>query len=215
MLCRDIVLPHEVGNLQVGINLPGGLCGFSPGEVVSLRWGSSSPSLPGISPMFGQVASLLVADEALAISNVLHSFTRGEVDLIHIHSIGIGVRISVSQRYIAVSSSSEFPELYHVLVKLSCLVKPLFPFPAGLFLPIREGGGSHHDGELLGYSSLEGVYQDAVIVDSTVFLGQFESGGVLVEVSIELVHAEGIDSLAGSVLKVFWDEGFLKGFAYF
>ena len=45
--------------------------------------------------------------------------------------------------------------------------------------------------------------------------GQFKSGGVLVKVSIELVHTEGINSLAGSVLDVLQDEGFFEGFADF
>ena len=114
---------------------------------------------------------------------------------------------------ITVSPSSEFPELYYILVELSCFVEPLFPLPASLFLPIREGSGGHHDGKLLGYSSLEGVYQNAVIIDSAVCLGQFESSGVFVEVSIELIHAEGIDGLVGSILDVLWDKGFFEGLA--
>ena len=78
---------------------------------------------------------------------------------------------SVSQRNITVSSSSEFPESYHISVKLSCLVKPLFPFLTGPFLAVREGGSSHHDGELLGYSSLESIHKDAIIIDSAARLG--------------------------------------------
>ena len=113
-----------------------------------------------------------------------------------------------------VSPSSEFPESYHIAVKLSCLVKPLFPLPASPFLPVREGSSGHHDGELLGYASLEGIYQSAVMIYPTVCLGQFEGSGILVKVSIELVHAEGIDSLAGLIFKVFRDKGFFKGFAY-
>ena len=53
MSCRDIVLPHEVSNLWVRFNLPGGFCGLSLGEAVSLRWGSSSSSLPRVSLMLG------------------------------------------------------------------------------------------------------------------------------------------------------------------
>ena len=119
--------------------------------------------------MFGRVASLLVADEALSVPNVLHSFTGREIDLVNVHGIGIRVRVLVSRLNIAVPSSLEFPELYHVAVELSCFVQPLFQFPTSL--SIWEGGGSHHDSELLGYSSLESVYEDAIVVDSAVCLG--------------------------------------------
>ena len=209
------MLFHEVGDLQVSFDFSSGFSGLSPGEVFSRRQGSPSSSFPRVSPVFGQVASLLVADEAFLVPYVLCSFTGREIDFVNIHGIEIGVSNSSSWQDITVSSSSEFPELYHIVVKLSCLVKPLFLFPTSLCLSVREGSSSHHDGELLGYSSLEGVYQDAVIIHSTACLGQFKSDGVLVEVSIELVHTEGINSLAGSVLDVLWDEGFFKGFAYF
>ena len=69
---------------------------------------------------------------------------------------------------VTISPSSEFPESYHVSVELSCLVKPLFPLPASLFLSIREDGSSHHNGKLLGDSPLQGVYQNAVIINSAV-----------------------------------------------
>ena len=110
--------------------------------------------------MFEQVAFLFVADEVLAVSNVLHSFTRGEIDFVNVHDVGIGASGSLSWQDVAISPSLEFPELYHVPVKLSCLVKPLFPFPSSLFLAIREGGGGYHDDELLGYSSLEGIHKE-------------------------------------------------------
>ena len=207
------MLPHEVSNLWVSFDFLGGLCGLSPGETVSLRWSLSPSSLPRVSSVLGRVASLLVADKALVVPNVLCSFTRREMDLVYVHSVGIGVEGSASRWNIAVSSSLEFPESYHISVELSCFVKPLFPFPTGLFLTVRKGGSSHHDSELLSNSSLKGVYEDAVIVDSTACLGQFEGSGVFIEVSIELVHAEGIDSLAGSVSEIFWDEGFFESFA--
>ena len=108
--------------------------------------------------MFGRVASLLVADEAVAVPHMLHSFAGREIDLVHVHGIGIRASSPSSQWDITVSSSSEFPESYHVLVKLSCVVKPLFPFPTGLFLTVWEGGSGHHNGKLLGYSSLEGIH---------------------------------------------------------
>ena len=122
MFRRDFVLIHEVRNLWIGLNLSGGFSGVSPGEVVSLRRGSSSSSFPRVSPVLGQVASLLVADEAFAVSNMLCSFTQREIDLVHIRSVGVGARGSVSQQNIAVSSSSEFPESYHVSVELPCLI---------------------------------------------------------------------------------------------
>ena len=97
----------------------------------------------------------------------------------------------------------------------TCFVEPLFPLPASLFLTVREDSGSHHDGELLGYSSLEGIHEDTIVINSTACLSQFKGSGVLIEVSIELVHAEGINSLVGSVLDVLQDEGHFKGFAKF
>ena len=158
-----------------------------------------------------------MADEAFAVSHVLHSFTGREIDLVDIHGIRISGGLSsssvLSQWDITISPTSEFPELYHVLVKLSCLVELLFLFPTSLFLSVWEGGSSHHDSELLGYSSLEGVHEHAVIIYPAVHLGQFECGGVLVEVSIELVHTEGIDSLSGSIFDILQDKGFFKGFA--
>ena len=102
------------------------------------------------------MASLLVANEALSVPNVLSSFSRGEIDLVYIHSIGVRSRGSSSQGDVAVSSPSEFPESYHISVEFPSFVKPLFPFPAGL--SIRKGGGGHHDSELVGYSPLEGIY---------------------------------------------------------
>ena len=147
-----------------------------------------------------------MTDKALSVSDVLCSFSQGEIDLVYVHSVRVWSRGSASQRDVAVSSSPQFPESHHILVEFSCFIKPLFPLPTSL--SIREGGGSHHDGELLGYSLLKGVYQDAVVVDSTACLGQFEGSGVLIKVSVELVHAEGINSLMGSVLEILWDEGF-------
>ena len=94
----------------------------------------------------------------------------------------------LSQRDIAVSPTSELPKLYHILVELSCFIKPLFPFPTGLFLFGQEGSSSYHDGKLADYPSLKGIHQDAVKVDSAVHLGQSEGSGILVKVTIELVY---------------------------
>ena len=95
MLHGDLMLLHEVSNLQVCFDFPY-FCSLSPGEVFFLRKGSSSSSFSGVSPMLGQVASLLVADEAFAVLHVLCSFTGREVDFIHIHGVGVGVSGSAS-----------------------------------------------------------------------------------------------------------------------
>ena len=97
-----------------------------------------------------------MADEAFSVSDVFCSFVRGEIDPVHIHSIGISLRGSASWWNVAVPSSSEFPESYHIPVEFPCFVQPLFPLPTSL--PVGEGSGGHHDSELLGYSSLEGIY---------------------------------------------------------
>ena len=97
-----------------------------------------------------------MADEAFSVSDVLCPLARGEIDLVYIHGIWIRSRGSASWRDIAVPFSSEFPESYHISVEFPSFVKPLFPLPTSL--SVRKGGGSHHDSELLGYSSLEGVY---------------------------------------------------------
>ena len=152
------MLSHEVADPRVSFDFPHGLRGLPPREVFSLRWGPSSSSFPWVSPVLKRVTSLLVADEAFVVPHVLRFFTGGEIDLVHIHCVGIGVSGSVSRWDVAISSSSEFPELYHISVTLSHLVEPLFLSPASPFLAIREGGSSHHDGELLGYSLLEGIY---------------------------------------------------------
>ena len=102
------------------------------------------------------MASLLVADEALSVSDVLHSFIQRKVDLVYVHGVRIQSRGLASRRDVTVSPSSELPQSYHISVEFSCLTKPLFPLPTGL--PVGESGRSHHDSELLGYSSLESVY---------------------------------------------------------
>ena len=151
---RDIMEFHEVGDFRVSFDLSSSFHGLSPGGMVS--WGSPFPSFSRVSSMFGRVASFLVADEAFSVPDVFRSFTRREVDLVYIHGIGIGLRGSVSWRDVTVPSSSEFSESYHVSVEFPSFVKPLFPPP--ISLSVRKGGGSHHNSELLGYPSLEGVY---------------------------------------------------------
>ena len=102
------------------------------------------------------MASLFVVDEAFSVSDMFCPIARREIDFFYFHSVGICLRVSASWQNVTVSSSLEFPESYHVPVELPGFVQPLFPFPSSL--PIREGGGSHHDSELLGYSSLEGIH---------------------------------------------------------
>ena len=154
MARRDVVLFHKAGNLWISLDLPSSLGGLSPGGVVS--WGSSLSSFPRVSSMFGRMTSLFVTDEALSVSDVLCLFTRREIDLVYIHGVRVRSEGSLSRWDIAVSSSSEFPESYHVSVEFPSFVKPLLPLP--ISLSIREGGSSHHDSKLLGYSPLEGVY---------------------------------------------------------
>ena len=161
--------------------------------------------------MLGRMASLFVTNEALSVPDVLRFLTGREVDLINVHCVWIGTGSSASRQDIAISSSSEFPESYHIAIEFASFIEPLFPFPTSL--SVREGSGSHHDSELLGYSLLECVYEDAAIIDPTACLGQFEGCGVLVKVSIELVHVEGIHSLVGAILQILRDEGFFEGFA--
>ena len=153
MVRRNVVEFHEISNLRVGFDLSGSFHGLSPGGMVCRGFPFSSFS--GVSSVFGRVASLLVADEALSVPDVLCPFVRREIDLVYIHGIGIRLRGSASQRDVTVPSSSEFPESYHVSIEFSSLVKPLFPLPTSL--SIREGCGSHHDGELLSHSSLKGI----------------------------------------------------------
>ena len=93
--------------------------------------------------MFGQVASLFVADEAFVVPHMLSSFAGGEIDVVHIHGIGVpgwsGGAGCLSQRNETVSPTSEFPESYHISVELSCLIKPLLPFPSSLLLSLQGG----------------------------------------------------------------------------
>ena len=154
MTHQDVVEFHEVGNFRVSFDLSSSFCGLSPGGMIP--WGSPFSSLSRVPLVFGRVASLLVTDEAFSVSDVLSPFTRREVDLVYVHSIGVWSRGSVSWWDVAIPSSSEFPELYHVSVEFPSFVKPLLPFPTSL--SVREGGSSHHDSELLGYPSLEGVH---------------------------------------------------------
>ena len=153
MSCRDVVEFHEIGDFWVGFDFPSDFCSFLPGVVSR---GSPSSFFSRVSPVFGQMASLLVADEAFSVSDMLRSFTRGEIDLVYVHCVGIWLRSSASRGNVAVSSSSKFPESYYVLIEFSSLVEPLLPFPTSL--SVWEGGGSHHDGQLLGYPSLEGIH---------------------------------------------------------
>ena len=99
---------------------------------------------------------LLCADEAFAIPDMLRLVARGEIDFVYIHGIWVDLRGSASWGNVAVSSSSKSSESYHISIELPGLVQPLFPFPSSL--SVWESGSSHHDSELLGYSSLKGIY---------------------------------------------------------
>ena len=86
MSCGDIVKFHEVCHFWVGLDFLSSLRVLSPGAVP--RWSSSS-SLPGVSSMLRRVASLFMADEAFAISDVLCSVAWREIDLIYVHSVWV------------------------------------------------------------------------------------------------------------------------------
>ena len=183
------MLLHEVADLWVYFIDFLSFGGLSP-EVFSLLCGFSFPSR--VTLVFGRVASLLVAHEALLVPHMLCSFTRRVIDFIYIHGIGVSGwsgSNGLSWQDVAVSPTWKFPELYHIPVELSCLVKPLFPFPTGLVLSFWEDSSSHHDGELVSYPSLKGIHQDAVKVNSAMHLSQSKGGGILVKVTVELVHA--------------------------
>ena len=60
---------------------------------------------------------------------------------------------------------------------------------------------------------MKGVYQNAVQVDSTAHLGKSKGRCILVEVSLELFHGEGVDFLAGSVFQTLWYEGVTRSVA--
>ena len=137
MLCRDSMLFHELMDPQVFIFKSSG-CGVLPPGTGLALWRSSL--LSRVPLMLGQVASLLVADEALLVSHVLHSFTGREIDLVHIHGIRVsgwsaGLHV-LGQQDKGVFSTSKSLESYHVSVELSCLIKPLLPFPSGLLLTV-------------------------------------------------------------------------------
>ena len=78
---------HEVCHFWVGLDFLGGLRGLSPGRAVSGRPSPSSP--PWVSPMFGRMASFLVANETFAIPDMFRSIARGEVDLVYIHGVWV------------------------------------------------------------------------------------------------------------------------------
>ena len=85
----DVVEFHEIGYFRVGFDLFSGFHVPPPGGTVSNRFSSSS--FPRISPMFGGVASLFVADEAFPIPDMFCPIAWGEIDFVYIH----GVRISL------------------------------------------------------------------------------------------------------------------------
>ena len=154
MAGRDVVEFHEVGNFWLGLDFSGSFHILCPGGMASQR--SPFSPLPRVSSVFGQVTPFLVTDEALLVPNVRRPFTRGEIDLVYVHCIGIQSRGSASRGNVAVSPSSEFPKSYHVSVEFPSFVEPLFPLP--ISLSVWKGSGSHHDGQLLGYPSLEGIH---------------------------------------------------------
>ena len=116
----------------------------------------------------------IVADEAFAVPHMLGSFSRREIDPVYLHSIGVPVRTChpwLGLLDVAVSSSSELPESYHISIELPGFIQPLLPFPSSLFLAHGKSSGSHHSCQLVGDSSLEGVHQDVAGLDTAMHLG--------------------------------------------
>ena len=130
MSCRDIVKFHEVCHFWVGLDFFSSLRGLSPGRAVS-RWSSSS-SFSRVTPVFGRMASFFVADEALAISDMLCSITRGEIDFVYVHGVRVDLWGSASWGNVTVPPSSKSSKSYHISIELPGLAQPLFPFPSGL-----------------------------------------------------------------------------------
>ena len=58
---------------------------------------------------------------------MLCPFVWGKIDLVYVHGIRVRLGGSPSWQDVAVSSSSEFPESYHVSVEFPCFIKPLLP----------------------------------------------------------------------------------------
>ena len=110
MLHRDSMLFHEFMDLWVSFLKSSGYGILFPGVSLAL-WGPSF--LSRIPFVLRQVAPLLVADEALSVYHVLHSFTRREIDLIHIHGIRVSGRLAglsvLGQQDEVVPSASKLP----------------------------------------------------------------------------------------------------------
>ena len=158
-----------------------------------------------------------MANEALVVLHMFCSLSRRVVDLVYIHGVWISMVVShpwLGLLDVAVSSSSEPFQSYHILIELPGFIKPLLPFPSGLLLTHREGNCGHHDSQLVGDSSLEGVDQDVVGFDTTTHLGQVEGSGELVRITTELVHSEGVQLLVCPVCKVLWYEGLDEVFVH-
>ena len=99
---------HEVHHFRVRFDLSRGLRSLSPGVVC---WSFSPSPFSRVPSVLGQVTSLLMADEAFSVSNMLCSFVWREIDFVYIHGVRVRLGGSSSQQDIAVSPSSEFPEL--------------------------------------------------------------------------------------------------------
>ena len=109
MAHRDIVQFHEVHDFWISFDLSCSFRSLSPGVV---SWSSSLSFFSRVPLVLGRVTSLLVADEAFSVSDMLCPFIRREIDLVYVHGVRVRSRGSSSQWDIAVSSSLEFPELY-------------------------------------------------------------------------------------------------------
>ena len=159
----------------------------------------------------GQVA-FSVADRAQQGFPGLTFFTGDGVYIHGVRIFGLFYWSSCQQDEARFTASSlDITKSDIVPVKFSCLIKPLCSSPSGLFLASRQSGSGHHEGQWIGDTSLQGVNQQVIIMDFTSSLYEFEGYGVLIKVSIKLVHGEGVNILVSSVYYVSRDKGFFKG----
>ena len=85
----DVMEFHEVCHFWIGFDFLSSLRGPLPGGTVS-RWSSSS-SFPGVSLVFGRMASFFMADEAFAIPDMFCFVAWGEIDFVNIHGAWVNL----------------------------------------------------------------------------------------------------------------------------
>ena len=127
------------------------------------------------------LASRFMTCETFIFLHMVSSFIRGETYPVNVHCIQIRDWFLLPEESPfqwrtpgddVVIPPSDFSKSYDIPVEFPCLIKPLFPPPSSLFLAQGKSGSSHHYSQLVGDSSLKGVYQDAVQVNSATCLGK-------------------------------------------